>query len=196
MKLRQVFGTLACGAVLLAGAGACSEDIGPTADESSMSAGSGVDQDDPVALLKQGIEQGQAGKSDEAKTTFEKVLALQGDNKFAWFNLGYLAQSRSATAEAMASYDMALQIDGSYWPAMYNKAILLEESRPNEAITLYRKIVAADKNASTAYLRLGLLLDKQKDREGARVAFASAVAADASLASAVPAGYRSQKSAR
>lgn len=196
VKLRQVFGTLACGAVLLVAAGACGGDETPTANQPSVAAPSGAGQGDPESLLKRGIEQGQAGKSDEAKATFEKVLALQRDNKFAWFNLGYLAQARKATAEAIAAYDKVLEIDSSYRPAMYNKALLLEGTRPDEAITLYRKIVAADKSAYTSYLRLGLMLDKRDDRAGARQAFQLAVAANASMASVIPAEYRPQKPAK
>ncbi|MEU4402255.1 tetratricopeptide repeat protein [Micromonospora orduensis] len=194
--MRQVFGTLACGSVLLAGAGACSDDKTPVAKESGGTVAPGAGQGDPKVLLQQGIEQGQAGKSDEAKATFEKVVALQGDNKFAWFNLGYLAQSRNAADEAMAAYDKALQVDGSYRPALYNKAMLLEEAKPDEAVALYRKIVDADEGASTAYLRLGLMLVKQHDRTGAREAFASAIDADPKLASTVPEDFRPQKTKR
>ncbi|MET8231058.1 tetratricopeptide repeat protein [Micromonospora sp. NPDC005298] len=166
------------------------------AKESGGTVAPGAGQGDPGVLLQQGIEQGQAGKADEAKATFEKVVALQGDNKFAWFNLGYLAQSRGLASEAVASYDKVLEIDGSYRPAMFNKAILLEGEKPEEALALYRKIVDADKAASTAYLRLGLMLDKRNDQQGARTAFTSAVAVDGSLASSVPAKYRPRKPAR
>lgn len=196
MRMRQVLGTLACGSVLLAGAGACSDDKTPLAKESGGTVAPGAGQADPAVLLKQGIEQGQAGKADEAKATFEKVVALQGDNKFAWFNLGYLAQSRGLASEAVANYDKALEIDDSYRPAMFNKAILLEREKPDEALALYRKIVDADKAASTAYLRLGLMLDKRNDQKGARTAFTSAIAVDGGLASSVPARYRPQKPAR
>ncbi|KAB1904604.1 tetratricopeptide repeat protein [Micromonospora sp. AMSO1212t] len=196
VRMRQVFGALACGSVLLAGVGACSDDKTPATKGSGGTVAPGAAQGDPKVLLQEGIEQGQAGKSDEAKATFEKVVALQGDNKFAWFNLGYLAQSRDATDEAVAAYDKALQIDGSYRPALYNKAILLEEAEPDEAVALYRKIVGADEGASTAYLRLGLMLVKQNDRTGARKAFASAIDADPKLASAVPEDFRPQKAKR
>ncbi|MFB9236003.1 tetratricopeptide repeat protein [Plantactinospora siamensis] len=192
--MRQVFGSLACGAVLLAGVAACSDDPKtPAANQSSDAAAAAPEQKDPTALLKQGIEQGQAGQADQAKATFEKVVSLQGDNKFAWFNLGYLAQSRNATDEAIADYDKALAIDGAYRPAMYNKAMLLEGQKPDDAVALYRKIIDADSHASTAYLRLGLMLVKQDDADGARDAFKAAVKLDPKLASAVPAEYQPAK---
>ncbi|MFY1623092.1 tetratricopeptide repeat protein [Micromonospora sp. WMMD723] len=198
MKIRQVFGSLACGAVLLAGVTACSDD-GKEPPAASKGSGDGAQtpaSPKPADLLQQGIQQGQAGQTDRAKETFQKVLSIQADNKFAWFNLGYLAQSQGATAEAVTAYDRVLEIDGSYRPAMYNKAILLEEQNPDEAILLYRKIVEADRSASTAYLRLGLVLDRRNDPAGAGVAFASAVRADAKLAPAVPVQYRSPKPAK
>lgn len=189
--MRQLLSVLACSAALLGGVSACSGDSGATATGDSGAAAE-IDRIDSISLLlKQGVEQGQAGEFDEAKATFEKVLVLQEDNKFAWFNLGYLAQSSNATAEAIVYYNKALEIDSSYLPAMYNQAILLEEERPDEAIRIYQNIVEADKGASTAYLRLGLILDKKNDRKGAEEAFKSAVDADASLSAAVPAEYRS-----
>ncbi|MEU8017400.1 tetratricopeptide repeat protein [Micromonospora parva] len=194
-----MFGSLACGAVLLAGTAACSDDSKdrPAASNPSAAADKQTPAPQtPAELLQQGVQQGQAGQADQAKETFQKVLALQADNKFAWFNLGYLAQSRGLASEAVANYDKVLEIDGSYRPAMFNKAILLEGEKPDEALALYRKIVDADKAASTAYLRLGLMLDKRNDQKGAKAAFTSAVTVDGKLASAVPAKYRPQKSAR
>ncbi|MGC4894992.1 tetratricopeptide repeat protein [Micromonospora sp. DT31] len=194
-----MFGSLACGAVLLAGTAACSD--GPKERPAASNPSKAPDKQSqapqtPAELLQQGVQQGQAGQADEAKKTFEKVLSLQADNKFAWFNLGYLAQSRGLGSEAVTNYDKALEIDGSYRPAMFNKALLLEAEKPDEALALYRKIVDADKAASTAYLRLGVMLDRREDQKGARAAFTSAVAADGSLASAVPAKYRPRKPAR
>ncbi len=195
MKMRQMFSSLACGAVLVAGLAGCSDDSKEPSKGANEAAQTSA-ATNPAALLQQGIEQGRAGQGDQAKETFQKVLSLQADNKFAWFNLGYLAQSRGATDEALADYDKALEIDGTYRPALYNKALLLEGQKPDEAIALYRKIVEADQGASTSYLRLGLMLDKRNDQNGARQAFTAALAADAKLAPSVPEKYRPQKPAR
>ncbi|MGC4749597.1 tetratricopeptide repeat protein [Micromonospora sp. DT201] len=195
MSTRQIFGSLACGAVLLAGVPACSEkpaDKPPTSNAGNSGKADGDTNTDtaPADLLKLGVEQGQAGNIDAAKATFEKVVAAEADNKFAWFNLGFIAQSRNQADEAVDNYDKALAADASYKPALYNKAIALEGKAPTTSIEIYRKVVSIDDKSSTAYLRLGMLLSQSGDDAAARNAFQSAIRLDKGLTSAVPAKYR------
>ncbi|MEU7616244.1 tetratricopeptide repeat protein [Micromonospora rifamycinica] len=195
MSTRQILGSLACGAVLLAGVPACSAkpDDKPQASSSgsSDSANGGSHAGStPADLLKLGVEQGQAGDYDAAKASFEKVVAAEADNKFAWFNLGFIAQSRNQTDEAISNYDKALAADANYKPALYNKAIALEGKEPTTSMDIYRKVVAIDDKSSTAYLRLGMLLSKSGDDAAARDAFKAAIRLDKGLTSAVPAKYR------
>ncbi|WP_326561632.1 tetratricopeptide repeat protein [Micromonospora sp. NBC_01796] len=199
MSMRQIFGSLACGAVLLTGVAACSDEPAekPQASSSSSSdkANGGTDTGAAAAdLLNLGVEQGQAGKFDEAKGTFEKVLAAETNNKFAWFNLGFIAQSRNQADEAVTNYDKALETDANYKPALYNKAIALEGKDPKASMDIYRKVVSIDDKSSTAYLRLGILLSQAGDEAEARDAFNTAVRLDKGLASAVPAKYRASTS--
>ncbi|MCG5453326.1 MULTISPECIES: tetratricopeptide repeat protein [Micromonospora] len=193
MNMRQIFGSLACGAVLLTGVTACSSDK-PAEKPQTNNAGS-TDKtnggtETPADLLKLGLEQGQAGNFDAAKATFEKLLDAEADNKFAWFNLGYIAQSRNQADEAISNYDKALEADANYKPALYNKAIVLEGKAPTTAIDIYRKIVSIDNKASTAYLRLGMMLSQSGEDATARDAFKTAIRLDKGLTSAVPAKYR------
>ena len=188
VKTRQLSGTLACAAILLAGAAACSDSpddtkpASPTIDARKVT--------DPGELVNLGIQQGQAGKLDEAKETFERVLTLDGTNKYAWFNLGYIAQSRNQVDDAIKNYDKALQADSSYKPALYNKAIVSESKEPAAAVALYQEILAIDSKSATAHLRLGLLFAKQGDETGANREFQAAVTLDSGLVEAVPAEYR------
>ena len=153
MRMRQVFGTLACGSVLLAGVGACSDDQDAHGEGIRRTVAPGAGQG-TRGSCSAGIEQGQAASPTRRRRPSEGGRA-SGGQQVRLVNLGYLAQSRNATDEAVADYDKALQIDGSYRPALYNKAMLLEKAKPDEAVALYRKIVDADEGASTAYLRLG-----------------------------------------
>ncbi|MBQ0991242.1 tetratricopeptide repeat protein [Micromonospora sp. H61] len=198
MNMRQIFGSLACGAVLLTGVTACSDK--PAEKPQTNNAGS-TDQTNgaettPADLLKLGLEQGQAGNFDAAKATFEKLLDAEADNKFAWFNLGYIAQSRNQADEAISNYDKALAADANYKPALYNKAIALEGKAPTTAIDIYRKVVSIDDKSSTAYLRLGMLLSQSGEDAAARDAFKAAIRLDKGLTSAVPAKYRPTPTAR
>jgi tetratricopeptide (TPR) repeat protein len=198
MSTRQIFGSLACGAVLLVGVAACSEkpaDKPQTSNSGSTDKANGT-ATTPADLLKLGVEQGQAGNFDAAQATFKKVLAGQDDNKFAWFNLGFIAQSRDQAGDAISNYDKALAADANYKPALYNKAIALESTAPQKSMAIYRKIVSIDTKASTAYLRLGLLLSRSGDDTAAGGAFTAAVRLDRGLASVVPAKYRPAPPAR
>jgi Flp pilus assembly protein TadD len=145
---------------------------------------------DVKTLLNLGIQQAGAGQNDTARATFQQVLALDPQNKYAWFNLGYLAQQANAPTEAVTDYDKALATDPNYTPAMYNKAIVLEATDVPGAIALYRKILTINPKASTTHVRLGILLDRTGDKSGAQAEFSSAVALDPQLLSAVPAAYR------
>ncbi|MCG5472968.1 tetratricopeptide repeat protein [Micromonospora sp. LAH09] len=192
MSMRQIFGSLACGAVLLSGVAACSEkpaDKPQTSNSDSANDGSNTGGT-PADLLKLGVEQGQAGNIDAAKATFEKVVAAEAGNKFAWFNLGFIAQSRNQPDEAIGNYDKALAADANYKPALYNKAIVLESKAPTTSVDIYRKLVSIDDKSSTAYLRLGMLLSQSGDEGAARDAFKAAMRLDKGLTSAVPAKYR------
>ncbi|NLU77825.1 tetratricopeptide repeat protein [Micromonospora sp. HNM0581] len=192
--MQQIFGSLACGAVLLVGVSACSSDNNGDDREppSSVGAASNGSTSDPAALIKQGVEEGKAGKLDQARTTFEQIVAVDENNKLAWFNLGYIAQSRGQTEEAIRSYDRALRSDPEYKPALFNKAIALESTDRQAAIELYRKVVGIDDEASTAYLRLGLLLAAGDDNNReAQQAFDRALEIDEALAKEVPNAYRS-----
>ncbi|MEU8286926.1 tetratricopeptide repeat protein [Micromonospora sp. NPDC048905] len=195
MNTRQIFGSLACGAVLLTGVAGCSDEPAEKPQTSSSGDSDKANGDTnagtaPADLLKLGVEQGQAGNLDAAKTTFEKVLAAEADNKFAWFNLGFIAQSRNQPDEAVTNYDKALAADGNYKPALFNKAIALEGKAPTTSIDIYRKVVSIDNKSSTAYLRLGILLSQTGDDSKARDAFKAAIRLDKGLTSAVPAKYR------
>ncbi|MER7586736.1 tetratricopeptide repeat protein [Micromonospora sp. NPDC127501] len=190
MNMRQIFGSLACGAVLLTGVTACSDKPAEKPQTNNAGKTNGGTETTPADLLKLGVEQGQAGNFDAAKATFEKLLDAEADNKFAWFNLGYIAQSRNQADEAISNYDKALAADANYKPALYNKAIALEGKAPTTAIDIYRKVVSIDDKSSTAYLRLGMLLSQSGEDAAARDAFKAAIRLDKGLTSAVPAKYR------
>ncbi|MFG1677597.1 tetratricopeptide repeat protein [Micromonospora sp. NPDC049282] len=201
MIARQILGSLACGAVLVTGVAACSEKAADkpqtsNSGKSEKSSGGADNGSTPADLLKLGVEQGKSGDLDAAKATFEKVLTSDANNKFAWFNLGFIAQSRNQPDEAISNYDKALAADAKYKPALFNKAIALEGKAPTTSMDIYRSIVSIDNKASTAYLRLGILLSRSGDDAEARDAFKAAVRLDKGLTSAVPAEYRPDPATR
>ena len=176
-------------AVVGLGATSCSSspDAGSPADPGK---GGGMDgavnapNGDPrvTALLQSGIQQAQQKHWAAATTTFHSVLSIDPGNLYALYDLGVIAQTKADAALALSYYDKALASDGTYTPAMYNKAIMLENSKPGQAIALYRQIIAIDSQASTAYLRMAFVEAELGDMSQARVADAKAVAIEPSLA--------------
>ncbi len=92
-----------------------------------------------------------------ATTSFKKALAINSSYFYADYDLGWIAQSKGDSSEALSYYKKCLATNAVYTPAMYNEAILLETSDPQQAIGVYQKIVRINPKASTAYLRLALV---------------------------------------
>lgn len=135
-----------------------------------------------VTLLKQGITQAQGQQFDAAKTTFNNVLAVDPTNKYAHYNLGLIAQTQNDASGAVAAYDKAIAADAKFTPALYNKAIAVEATKPDDAIGIYENIVKINPKASTAYYRLYLAYAKKGDAQKANAAKAKAVELDPTLA--------------
>jgi tetratricopeptide (TPR) repeat protein len=133
-------------------------------------------------LLARGIAQANAKQLSQAATTFKDVLAVSPTNKYALYNLGVIEQERRDPSGALARYDQALKADTTYTPAMYNKALILEASHPNQSLALYRRIVALNPRASTAYLRMAIVYTRQNKAAEAKRARARAIALDPRLA--------------
>src|SRR5262249_51579091 len=134
-------------------------------------------------LLTVGIKQAEDKQFAPARTTFHDVLSLDPGNKFAWYNLGLIAQTQNDPAAAIAAYKHALESDPRYTSAMYNEAIALEPTDRQQALSLYKQIVVINPKASTAYLRMSLLYDQLGDHENAVAARNKATALDSQLGS-------------
>lgn len=173
--------TLVAASILLTGCFADTSDDGATPDATATSAPGTVSVAD---LLQLGISSAQAGEFEQAKSTFQTVLAVEPGNAFANYNLGVLAQQDGEDDAAIGYYDAALSTDPNFTSAMYNKAILLEASDPDAATALYEQIVGIDDQAATAYYRLSLLREAAGDDAGATDARDAALALDPTLADA------------
>jgi tetratricopeptide (TPR) repeat protein len=133
-------------------------------------------------LLKEGINEANTNRLGQATTAFEDALRVSPNNTYALYDLGVIDQKRHDTAGALSYYDRAISADGSYTPAMYNKAILLEGGDPGAALGIYKRIVKLNPNASTAYLRMAFIYAGQGKRTLAKEARATAIALEPRLA--------------
>jgi Tfp pilus assembly protein PilF len=119
------------------------------------------------AAVASALKNLQEGRIDAAKEGFEKVLDSDGENKFAHYNLGYIAQTQGDLGEAEDQYRAALKTDPRFAAALYNLAIVVTPDDAEEALDLYRQAIEANPNDANAHYNLGLLLRKRgKTAEG------------------------------
>lgn len=159
-------------------AAACSDDSTPDGETAGAE-----------TKLESALEAHAQGRLEEAVRLYQQVLALDPENKFAYYNLGLVDQTEGRTDAAAANYTEALAIDPEFEPALFNLAIIrADQGSTDEAIELYRRLLATDPEEAGAHLNLGfLLLDRGQRKEG-RAELATAVTLDPSLESRIPDG--------
>ena len=150
----------------------------------ACTAGSSTKSDADLAAdsLARGLKAHNAGNFDEATKAYFETLFHDPTNKFAYFNLGQIAQTQKKPQIAEGYYRSALEIDAKFGPALFNLAIIRNEAGAKaEAIDLYRRDIAADPNNGAAYFNLGLLLRDTGNVAEANQMFARAQQLDPKL---------------
>jgi tetratricopeptide (TPR) repeat protein len=134
-----------------------------------------------TGLFKTGLTQMAKKNWSAATTSFQNVLAISPGNLYANYDLGVVAQATGHYSEAISYYSKTLAANAAYQPALYNEAILLESSHPQQAIAMYQKVVKIDPKAATAYLRLAVVQAEQGDSADAKANDAKAISIDPAL---------------
>lgn len=134
-----------------------------------------------ASLLQAGIAQAGRHQWQAADTTFSDVLGVSPRNVYALYNLGLVDQSTGRTAQAAGYYNQAIAANQDYTPALFNLAIIEEKPQPGTALSLYKRIVAVNPKASTAYLRMAYVYARQGNAVEAKKAQAQAIAIDPAL---------------
>ncbi|WP_235736239.1 tetratricopeptide repeat protein [Nocardioides alcanivorans] len=111
-----------------------------------------------ATLVETGAKQLASGEIDAARATFTSVVEVDPGNVLAHYNLGLIEQQDGDTEAAIEQYDAALATDPAYGPALYNKAILLEQTDLEEAVALYERAVEAQPEFAPTHMRLGFAL--------------------------------------
>jgi Flp pilus assembly protein TadD len=140
-----------------------------------------------AADVSAGVTAQRQGHIDDALEDFRQALAHEPRDAVAYYDLGTVQSAQGDTSPAVQDYDAALQFNGNYVPALYNLALLLTPSDPNEAVSLYQRAIEVSPADSAPYLNLGFVLHALGHDSEARTAFAAAVRIDPTLASRVPA---------
>jgi tetratricopeptide (TPR) repeat protein len=168
-------------ATAAAACGSSSHTTTTTATTSPASPKSLTDSSQVTSLLQSGLTQMGKKKWSAATTSLQKVLAISPGNLYAEYDLGVIAQTTGHSNEAISYYNKALAVNAAYNPALYNEAILLESSHPQQAIAMYQKVVKIDPKAATAYLRLAVVQAEQGDSADAKANDAKAISIDPAL---------------
>jgi tetratricopeptide (TPR) repeat protein len=115
--------------------------------------------------LNRGLQLHLAGKLDEATSAYYLTLSKDPGNKFAFYNLGLIAQTHKTTAIAENFYRIAIEIDPKFANPLFNLAIIRQNAGAfPEAIDLYRRVIAIEPNNAGAHFNLGLALRSNGQR--------------------------------
>lgn len=137
--------------------------------------------------LSKALQAHTAGKLDEATVAYFETLAKDPKNKFAFYNLGVIAQGQNRAAAAESYYRLAIEQDARMGSALFNLAILRANAGANqEAADLYRRVIAIDPNYAAAHFNLGLVLRLLGQNAEAQQALAKAQQLDAKLVAPTP----------
>ncbi len=132
--------------------------------------------------LNRGLKAHNAGTFDEATAAYFEALSHDPKNKFAYFNLGQIAQSQKRDQVAEGYYRSALEIDSRFSSALFNLAIIRASAGVTaEAIDLYRRTVQAEPQSAPAYFNLGILLRQTGNNAEADAMFQRAQQLDPKL---------------
>jgi tetratricopeptide (TPR) repeat protein len=158
---------------------ACGSSSDPSASPSS----------EANALITQGLKAENHGQYQQALTDFSSATQKNPDSAIAYYDLGVLYQEHlNNQSEAAAEYNKALLADPKYRPAMFNLAIAVTPTNPQQAINLYDQLLKVNPNDANANFNLGLLLIGQNQSSQGHAALKKAIFIDPSLKSRVPAG--------
>ncbi|MER5718680.1 tetratricopeptide repeat protein [Streptomyces sp. NPDC002132] len=145
---------------------------------------------DADSILQAGILQQENHDPEGAARAYRRVLRLDPQNKFAWYNLGVISHEDGRTNDALAAYEKSLKIDPAFLSALFNEGILLKSSDPDRAMGLLERALGVNPQAATVHLHLGEIWAMKNRDQVAADEFRSAVAADPSLRSEVPESFR------
>jgi tetratricopeptide (TPR) repeat protein len=179
------------GLALTAGAfvAACSSPavVPPKSGSTTVPVGS------PNELLDAGVTALKAGNIAGAKADFNAVIRNDQSDKYlnnniAYYDLGVIAQTQGKKSEAETDYKSAIVLDPNYPAAEYNLAIEESSGDPQDAIALYRKVIATNPTDVNAIYNLGLLLYQTGQKTEGEALLTQAIKMTPSLAKKVPGG--------
>ena len=138
--------------------------------------------------LDAGLQAHIAGDLALAKAKYSDCLRLEATNKACLYNNGLIAQTEGRAAEAENGYRLALLVDPVYAPALYNLALLITPTLPDEAVTVFQRYLEINPDDPDGHYNFGLLLRARGDEAGAVAQLERAHELDPTLRAPIPPG--------
>jgi tetratricopeptide (TPR) repeat protein len=142
-------------------------------------------------VLNHALQLHAQGDLADAKAEYLRVLQLDPENKYAFYNLGLISQTQGDVVSAESSYRTTIAIDPDFVPALFNLAILRTDAgSKREAMDLYHHIIEVTPESdeelksqlAAAHLNLGFLLVDTGNQTEGQAELDEAVRLDPSLA--------------
>ena len=146
----------------------------------------GSPADQANALVTAGLRAQLGGDLGTAQGDYQQAVGLNGNNKYAHYDLGTTYDAQGNHTQAVAEYKTAIAIDPNFVGALYNLGVDTAGTDPALAEQLYQKVVTLSPNDAAGWLNLGFVLIGMGQASAARVDWAKAVALDPTLASRIP----------
>jgi tetratricopeptide (TPR) repeat protein len=106
--------------------------------------------------------------ADEARSAYERALALDPNHSDAHVNLGRILHEQRAPQLAEEHYRRALECDPEHPIAAFNLGVALEDlGRVADAMNAYRRAIRLDPDNADAHYNLAGLLERRGDKTGA-----------------------------
>jgi tetratricopeptide (TPR) repeat protein len=136
-----------------------------------------LEPENVAALNNLGIVEQTQGRRDAAVALYRQAIAIAGDFAPAQLNLGVALLDAGDVASAEAALETARKLDPASREITLNLANLRQaQDRLDEAVTLYRALLAADPKHVQALVNLGQALQRQGRPDQALEPFETALA--------------------
>ena len=123
-------------------------------------------------ILNTAVAHHKAGHLADAEAQYLLVLDLDPKNANVLTMLGAIAHTRGDSGQAIVFFDRALAASPQFTPALFNKAVALDETGQSQgALAAYRACLEVSPDHSDAAMNLGALLHGQGDFSAAEAVF-------------------------
>jgi Tfp pilus assembly protein PilF len=143
-------------------------------------------------LIDAGMHLLRQGNSNAAEQLFQQAIRRDPSSSVGHYDLGVVYEQQRHPVLALRQYQLAISADPRFVSALYNGAVIIASRSPQQAISLYHRIIAIQPGSPTAFFNLGLLEAKANEDTQAVRDLREAVRLDPGLSSKVPTPLRAQ----